>query len=135
MAATNPAPHSRDIGDLHRLDPANVEHWTPTTAGLLNGWKFQLCPEPGAPAYVFFAFRSPQDSNNFRVFVIRPVMDAEFGHGPHMIATMVGGTRIPVICGPTGRAALSLAEARGHAAKWMVHHYLRAQGRDPGFSR
>ncbi|MFI6779284.1 hypothetical protein [Nocardia sp. NPDC050412] len=134
MAAINQAPHSSDIGDLSRLDPDNVEQWTPTTAGLLNGWKFRLRPESGAPEYVFFAFRNPQDSNNFRVFVIEPNMDDQFGHGPHMIATVVGVDRIPVICGPTGRAAATLEEARLHAAKWMYHHYMRAHGHNPGFS-
>jgi hypothetical protein len=134
MAAINPAPHSSDIGALSRLDPDNLEQWTPATAGLLNGWKFRLRPEAAAREYVFFAFRSPQDSNNFRVFVIAPNMDDSSGHAPHMIATVVGATRIPVICGPSGEAAATLQQARLHAAKWMYYHYLRAQGRNPGFS-
>ena len=134
MAAVNPAPHVGDVGELPRLDPDNVEQWTPATAGLLNGWKFRLRPEPGAPEYVFFAFRSPLDSNNFRVFVISPNVDDSFGHHAHMIATVVGAKRIPVICGPKGASATSLEEARLHAAKWMYYHYLRALGRDPRFS-
>lgn len=135
MAAVNPAPHSRDIGRVRWLDPDNVERWTPVIAGALNGWTCELQPQDGAPKYLFFAFRSPADSNNFRVAVLRPNMDNQFGHRPHMIFTVVGGQRIPVICGPLGRAAADLEEARAHAVKWMIYHYLRAQGRSPRFSR
>ncbi|MGH3853929.1 MAG: hypothetical protein ACRDR6_10640 [Pseudonocardiaceae bacterium] len=135
MAGLNPAPRSTDIDDVKNTDPQNVEQWTPVQTGLLNGWKFRLRPEAGTEEFVFLAFRSPQDGNLYRIFVLKPNVDRLYGHAAHMVLTSVGGQRIPVICGPEGRAARTLAEARVHAGKWMLYTYLANQGHDPGFSR
>ncbi len=134
MAGLNAPPRSADIDEVKDIDPQNVEQWTPVQTGLLNGWKFRLRPEPGADEFVFLAFRSPQDSNLFRIFVVKPNVDRLYGHQPHMISTTVGGEHIPVICGPEGRAARTLADARVHAGKWMAYTYLRNKRRNPGFS-
>lgn len=135
MAAVNPKPSEADIAEIREIDPQRVEDWTPMLTGLLNGWKFRLRPDPGAMEFVFLAFRSPQDGNNFRIFVVKPDVDKEYGHRPHMIGVNIGGQKIPVICGPNGRAARTLTEARGHAGKWMIYtHRLVNMRVSPGFS-
>jgi hypothetical protein len=136
MAAATVGPSSADVAVLQRLDPANTESWTPTQTGLISGWIFRMTPPVRSERqFVFLAFRSPSDGNAFRIAVLEPDMDAEFGHKPHMIRVRVGGREIPVICGPGGRAARDLAEVRTHAAKWMAYTSRRMAGLDPGFSR
>jgi hypothetical protein len=88
---------------------------------LISGWRFHLRPLTGGPLFKFLAFRSPQDGGRFRIWPIEPNFDAHFGHKPHMITTTVGGQKVPVLCGPGGRAAATLAEARLYAAKWAVY--------------
>jgi hypothetical protein len=101
----------------------------------LSGWTFRLTPPfAGQRLFVFFAFRSPSDGNAFRIAVLDPDMDIQYGHAPHMISVHVGGRPIPVICGPGGRPARDLAEVRTHAAKWMAYTSARMSGRNPGFS-
>lgn len=135
MAAANPGPTAADVETLRRLDPANVEEWAPVTSDLVAGWTFRLRPPfAGQATFVFFAFRSPSDGNAYRIAVLEPDMDNEFGHVPHMINAYVGGQRIPVICGPVGAPAANLAEVRTHAAKWMAYTSARIAGRSPGFS-
>ena len=135
MAAVNPGPSEADVALLRRLDPGNAEGWAPVLTDLVAGWTFRLAPPfPGQDTFVFFAFRSPSDGNAYRIAVLRPDMDAEFGHAPHMIRAHVGGRKIPVICGPGGLPAAGLAEVRAHAAKWMAYTSARMAGRNPGFS-
>jgi len=135
MAAANTAPAEADVAVLRRLDPGGAEQWSPVLTGLIAGWTFRLTPPfPGQGQFVFFAFRSPSDGNAYRIAVLRPDMDAEFGHIPHMIRAHVGGQKIPVICGPGGRPAAGLAAVRTHAAKWMAYTSARMAGRNPGFS-
>ena len=136
MAAVNTGPSAEDVAILRRLDPGNTESWSPMQTGLIAGWTFRMTPPvPGQGQFVFLAFRSPSDGNAFRISVLHPDMDAEFGHLPHMIRTYVGGQRIPVICGPDGRPAADLAEVRTHAAKWMAYTSARMAGLNPRFSR
>lgn len=136
MAAATPDPSPGDVDMLRQLDHGNRERWTPVSAGDLAGWVFRMTPPfAGQSPYVFFAFRSPSDGNAYRIAVLDPDMDHEYGHTPHMIRTHVGGRRVPVICGPSGRPAIDLAEARTHAAKWMAYTSCIAAGLDPGFSR
>lgn len=131
----NPEPNLDEVTDVMTIDPDRTEQWTPVQTGLLNGWKFRLRPEQGASEFVFLAFRSPDDDDNFRIFVIKPDVDDEYGHRPHMISVTVGGEKIPVICGPNGRPARTLAEARAHAGKWMAYTYRRLNLHvTPGFS-
>jgi hypothetical protein len=135
MAARNPEPVVSDAAEVIQIDPHREESWEPLRTGLLNGWKFRLRPEPGADDFVFFAFRNPSDANAYRLFVVKPDVDHMFGHGPHMIHVTVGGQEIPVLCGPAGRAARTLAEARAQAGKWMTYTYrLKVLCVDPGFS-
>jgi hypothetical protein len=132
-ASLGPSP--ADVEILRRLDPGNTEHWTPVRTAHLSGWTFGLTPLfAGQQPFVFFGFRSPSDGNAFRIAVLQPDMDTEYGHAPHMIKVHVGGRPIPVICGPGGRPARDLAEVRTHAAKWMAYTSARMSGRDPGFS-
>ena len=135
MAAANTGPSQDDVDELRRLDPANTEQWSPVVTDQIAGWTFRLTPPIlGQAQFVFFAFRSPSDGNAFRVAVLQPDMDAEFGHAPHMIRAHVGGKKIPVICGPDGRPAENLAQVRTHAAKWMAYTSRRMVGLNPGFS-
>ena len=58
-----------------------------------------------------------------------------FGHKDHIVTTMVGTERIPVICGKPGAApARTLAEARAMASKWAVYTQCLMLGQKPGFS-
>ncbi len=135
MAAVNGGPSQADVAELRRLDPDNAEQWSPVLTDLMAGWTFRLTSlVPGQPPFVFFAFRSPSDGNAFRIAVLQPDMDAEFGHAPHMVRTYVGGKKIPVICGPDGLPAENLAEVRTHAGKWMAYTSRRIAGLSPGFS-
>jgi len=135
MAAANTGPSQTDVDELRWLDPANTERWSPVLTDLIAGWTFRLTPPiSGQGQFVFFAFRSPSDGNAFWISVLRPDMDAEFGHDPHMIRAYVGGQEIPVICGPGGRPAEDLAEVRTHAAKWMAYTSRRMAGLNPEFS-
>jgi hypothetical protein len=135
MAAVNVPPSQADVAELRRLDPDNAEQWSPVLTDLVAGWTFRLSPlVPGQQQFVFFAFRSPSDGNAFRIAVLQPDMDSEFGHTPHMVRAYVGGKKIPVICGPDGRPAQNLAEVRTHAGKWMAYTSRRMAGLSPGFS-
>lgn len=128
-------PSAADVEILRRLDPGNAEDWTPVRTSHITGWTFRLTPPFASQRpFVFFAFRSPSDGNAFRIAVLEPGMDTEYGHAPHMISVHVGGRRIPVICGPKGSPARDLAEVRTHAAKWMAYTSARMSGRNPGFS-
>jgi hypothetical protein len=135
MAARQLGPSPADVELLRRLDPDNAENWTPVRTGRLTGWTFRFTPPLASQrAFVFFAFRSPSDGNAFRIAVLEPDMDTEYGHAPHMIRVHVGGRPVPVICGPGGRPARDLAAVRTHAAKWMAYTSARMAGRNPGFS-
>jgi hypothetical protein len=135
MAAAQLGPSPADVEILRCLDPGNAEDWTPVRTARLTGWTFRLTPPfAGQRPFVFFAFRSPSDGNAFRIAVLEPDMDTEYGHAPHMIRAYVGGRAVPVICGPEGRPARDLAEVRTHAAKWMAYTSARMSGHNPGFS-
>ncbi|MFI2369882.1 hypothetical protein [Streptomyces sp. NPDC018833] len=136
MAAVNPGPTAVDVGLLRQLDPHNVEEWEPVTSDLMAGWVFRLSPPfKGLPRFSFFAFRSPADGGLYRISVLHPDMDSEYGHLPHMIDIYLGGQRIPIICGPMGEPAADLAAVRTQAAKWMYYTACKLCGLDPGFSR
>ena len=135
MPAANLGPSPADVEILRRLDPGNAEDWTPVFTARITGWTFRLMPPfSGQRPFVFFAFRCPSDGNAFRIAVLEPDMDTEYGHARHMISAYVGGRLIPVICGPGGRPATDLAMVRTHAAKWMAYTSARMAGRNPGFS-
>ena len=80
--------------------------------------------------FVFLVFRSPNDGGFWRIWVLRPNADEQFGHEPHMIATYVNGERVPVICGAGGRAHPTLTEARVNAGKWALYTQRRMWGQD-----
>ncbi len=135
MASVVQGPDLNDMRMLQELDPDNVEQWQPVTEGELTGWTFRFNPgRRDVPDFHFFAFRSPSDRNLWRITPIRPNLDHMFGHSPHMIKAYVGGTPIPVICGPDGAPAPSLREVRTWAAKWTRYWASRLANEDPGFS-
>jgi hypothetical protein len=135
MRVARLGPSTADIEILRRLDPGNTEDWVAVLTGRIRGWTFRLTsPFPGQQPFSFFAFRSPSDGNAFRIAVLEPDMDSEYGHAWHMIRAYVGGRPIPVICGPGGGPARDLAEVRTHAAKWMAYTSARMSGHNPGFS-
>jgi hypothetical protein len=135
MSAARAGPSPADVEVLRHLDPGNAESWAPVRTGRIAGWTFRLAPPfAGQRPFIFFAFRCPSDGNAFRIAVLEPDMDTEYGHARHMIRAYIGGRPIPVICGPGGRPASDLAEVRTHAAKWMAYTSAWLSGRNPGFS-
>lgn len=130
MAALKPTISIDDVEEIRRIDPHNVEGWTPVQSELLDGWRFSLQVVPSGYQFVFLAFRSPNDGGRWRIWVLRPNADEQFGHEPHMIATYLNGERIPVICGAGGRANCSLAEVRVNAGKWALYTQRRMWGQN-----
>lgn len=136
MAAVNNSPSEADVALLRRLDPDNVEQWTPVVRTFVAGWTFRMTPSvANPPTFRFFTFRSPADGNHWRTALLEPNMDREYGHKPHMIKTIVGGVEIPILCGPLGAARQDLAAVRTDAAKWMVYTTRKIRGDRPMFSR
>ena len=135
MAAVTVGPRPADVDELRRLDPGNDEGWTPVDTTWLSGWKFSFqSPIEGQPPFEFLAFKSPSEGGWWRISVLRPNLDRELGHRPHHINIPVGSREVPVLCGPGGRPASSLAEVRVFAAKWMVYTSGRLAGLRPSFS-
>lgn len=135
MATVVPGPTATDAEEISLLDPSNIECWTPVWRGGFGAWTFEMVPPiRGQLRFTFLVFRSPSDGNALRISPLYPNLDDEFGHEPHMITVRLGGERVPVICGPGGRAARTFAEVRGDAAKWMVFQSYRLAGLRPPFS-
>jgi len=134
MAAVTVGPTAAEARVLRSLDPDGVEDWQLVGNELMSGWAFRLQPQFESRRYEFFAFRSPSDANLYRVAVLWPNMDREYGHRPHIISRVVGGEEVKVICGPAGAPARDLTEARMHAAKWTAYTSALRTGRNPGFS-
>lgn len=130
MAALKPTISMADVAEIRRIDPHNVEGWTPMRSSVLDGWRFSLQVAQFGFRFVFLAFRSPNDGGLWRIWVLRPNADDQFGHKSHMIATYVNGERIPVLCGAGGRANASLAEVRVNAGKWALYTQRRMWGQD-----
>lgn len=130
MAAPAPTISMDDVAQIRRIDPYNVEGWTPVHNSVLDGWRFSLQVAPMGFRFVFLVFRSPNDGGFWRIWVLRPNADEQFGHEPHMIATYVNGERVPVICGAGGRAHPTLTEARVNAGKWALYTQRRMWGQD-----
>lgn len=129
--AAKPTISFSDTDEIRRIDPTNVENWTPVYTSALDGWKFTLVPKSGGVKFVFIAFRSPNDSGMWRIWVLRPNFDREkLGHKPHLITARVNNNDIPVICGPRGEATRTLAQARLVAGKWALYTQRRLDG-DP----
>lgn len=135
MAGAVPLPTSAEMAEVRGLDPQRAERWEPVQTSVLNGWRFQLEPYPGM-VFKFLAFRNPSDGNLFRIWVISPDRDDPRwqGHNNHMIKVTIGGERIAVLCGPGGRAAPSLTQARLFAAKWAVYTARVMRGEPVKFS-
>lgn len=135
MATANVGPVAADVEEISRLDPDNVECWTPVWHGAFGGWTFEMTPPiRGQRRFKFLVFRSPSDGMALRISPLRPNLDTQYGHTPHMITARLGGEDVPVICGPAGRPARSFADARGDAAKWMIYTSYRRAGLRPPFS-
>jgi hypothetical protein len=135
MAAVTTSPTAAEARQLRTLDPQRLEGWKLVANDLMAGWYFHLQPPNGARPYEFFAFRSPSDGNLYRIAVLSPKMDDQYGHLPHIISVTVGGTKVNVICGPKGAPARDLDAVRAHAAKWTLYTSRRLAGLNPGFSR
>lgn len=124
-----------DVAEVRRLDPDNRERWQPTYTTILDGWRFRLRPHHAGITFTFLAFRSPNDSGLWRLWVVSPNSDHYRGHDDHMVSAVVNGSSIPVICAARGAApARSLAEARAMAAKWALYTQRRLWGQRPIFS-
>lgn len=134
LAALKPWIEESDTATVRTIDPSNVEGWTPVFTPTLDGWRFSLKVHPDGFQFVFVAFRSPNESGQWRLWVLSPNADECYGHKDHMVSTMVGSTKIPVLCGPGGRPANSLQEARLHAGKWAAYTQAHIFGQTPAFS-
>jgi hypothetical protein len=136
VAAAAASITTADAEELSRLDPENLENWTPVTSsgGEFSGWLFELRPPYQDQPFKFLTFRNPSRRNEWDVASIAPNLDRQFGHAPHMITTVVGGRKMPIICGPGGEPSPSLTVVRGVAAKWMYYTSARMAGVNPGFS-
>jgi hypothetical protein len=136
MAAAAPVPNLAEAAEVIRQDPRRIEAWEPVVTSVLSGWKFRLQPIPGDQVFTFLAFRNPSEGNLYRLWVLNPNMDDPrwFGHKNHMVSVTVGGERIPVICGPGGRAAPDLAAARAYATKWSLYTLRLMRGEKACFS-
>jgi len=133
--AAKPRITINDVTEIRRLDPQNEERWQPTYTTALDGWRFRLRPHPDGITFTFLAFRSPNDSGLWRLWVVSPNADDYRGHTDHMVTTRVNGETIPVICAAPGAApARTLVEARAMAAKWAVYTQRRLWGQNPVFS-
>lgn len=125
-----------DVDEIRRTDVHNAENWSPVHTAVLDGWRFRLRPLPDGETFVFVAFRSPFESGKWRLWVLRPNMDNNLGHEPHVVTISLSGQEIPVVCGAPGAApANSLAEARTMAGKWAVYTQRKLLGQDPAFSK
>ena len=133
-------PHPRitvaDVDVIRELDPFNQEAWEPVYTTALDGWRFRLQVRPDGFVFKFLAFRSPTESNQWRLSVLSPDMDGQLGHNSHIVIASVGGRSLPVLCVQAGAApANNLEEVRAQAAKWAAYTQLRMDGRVPAFSR
>jgi hypothetical protein len=126
-----------ELHELQALDPTNEENWTLKRPSFLRGenaWEFQMDAPYQHGKFTFLAFRDPSRNNEWQVSPIYPNYDAQHGHDPHMVTTLIGGTSIPVICGPRGSTHKSLSSVRAAAAKWTLYTSNKLAGRHPGFS-
>ena len=100
-------PHPRitvaDVDVIRELDPFNQEAWEPVYTTALDGWRFRLQVRPDGFVFKFLAFRSPTESNRWRLSVLSPDMGGQWGHGPHIVTAWVGGREMPVLCGRPGQ--------------------------------
>ncbi len=125
-----------DIATLKRIDPRNDGDWTvvqPSWAGF-PALRFVVDPPFQSFKYEFLVFRDPNKGNLWQLSPIYPNSDNEYGHGPHMVTTLVNGIRIPVICGPHGEPHHTLDSVLGAAVKWTTYTSARMSGRNPRFS-
>ena len=125
-----------DVSVVKELDPRNVENWRPVYTDALDGWRFTLRPNPKGTEFIFLAFRSPEESGFWRIWLMSPNMDDRFGHHDHVVRTRIGGQEIPVLCSKPGSAPCrTLEEARSTSAKWAMYTEARRLGLDPKFSK
>lgn len=115
----NPEADQAEIAEIKRLDPDNVERWTRRQFGALRGMEFRFNARFPNPGYFrFLALKSP---SGWSVSPLHPNIDTRTGHDHHLVTRRIGGQEVPVICGPDGREATSLREAREFAVKWSVY--------------
>jgi hypothetical protein len=126
-----------DVDELSGLDPDNVEDWSVVAPSFLQGatgWRFDMDAPHQEGQFQFLAFRDPGRNNEWQVSPVYPNYIKEYGHGPHMLKTTVGGRLVPVICGPGGTTHKTLSSVRAAAAKWTLYTSCKIAKIDPGFS-
>lgn len=115
----NPEASTKEIAEIKRLDPENVEGWARREFGSIRGMEFRFAARFKNPGYFrFLAIKSP---SGWSVAPLHPNIDSRTGHTHHLVNRAIGGTVVPVICGPGGREAATLREARDFAVKWSVY--------------
>jgi hypothetical protein len=126
---TGIGPTSADATEISRLDPDNLEHWTPVWHGGFGGWTFEMTPPiRGQHRFKFLVFRSPSDGSALRIAPVRPPLGPQCGRELRTIIVRFGGQEVPVISASAGRPGRSFADARGDAAQWMVYTSYRLAG-------
>lgn len=135
-ASARPCVYPSDIEVIRRLDPTNLEAWRSVRTTVLDGWRFRLQVRPEGFVFEYLAFRSPTESNRWRLCVINPNVDDQWGHRSHIVTCTVNGWSLPVLCAQPGAApARNLAEVRAQAAKWSAYTQDRIDGRAAAFSQ
>ena len=119
MAAINPTATKEEIAAIKKIDPDNVENWTPVDIESIHGLQFRFHSRLQNPGYFTFLALKIGD-REWRIAPIHPDIEDLMGHPHHMVECSIGGHKIPVICGPGGRPATSLREARDFAYKWSA---------------
>jgi hypothetical protein len=134
MAAANPRATPDELRTLRSIDPTNIENWVPREFGSIRGLEFRFSSRLAKPGYFkFLVLKTGNDT--WRIAPLHPNMDDLFGHRHHMVSATIGGELVPVICGPGGRAATSLKEARDFAYKWSTYIEGILSGRSPRHSQ
>jgi hypothetical protein len=132
--AANPKATSDELRAIRNIDPTNIEQWTPKEFGSIRGLEFRFKSRLAQPGYFkFLVLKTGNDA--WRIAPLHPNMDDLFGHRHHMVSTNIGGENVPVICGPGGKAAASLKEARDFAYKWSTYIEGILSGRSPRHSQ
>jgi len=118
-----------DVDVIRELDPFNQEAWEPVYTTALDGWRFRLQVRPDGFVFKFLAFRSPTESNQWRLSVLSPDMDGQLGHNSHIVIASVGGRSLPVLCVQAGecpweRDGIAVAQWQTNPANGSSYNVL-----------
>lgn len=111
-----------EFEEVRKIDPDRREGWQPKRFGSVIGLQFEIGNPAGFanPSYFkFLLIKEP--GTGWWIAPLHPNVDALQGHRHHMISRRVHGHEIPILCGPEGKPASSIAVARQFAGKWAFY--------------